>query len=311
MRSTLFRSMLAMRSFTSLEGVATTRRVKRLAMICVWGCAFAALAGERVLEGLPGLDFSKLGAPAQKELATVFTDEFDYCGRPLTLAASLKKGDSCRHTKRMASLAASYANEGQPAQEIINQLAKYNTSFNHKRNTFKIDERTCKGAKDAKVTVVEFADFECPYCNAARPMMSELAKRPGVRVCYAAFPLSAHPNSVPAGQAALFARDAGKFWQMHDLLFENQMGLSEAAIKGFAKQLGLDADALGKAMAAGKYKDELEATKEAGKNAGVDSTPSVYVNGRKLTLGISMDSLSATVDDELDWVQGSGAWASN
>ncbi len=270
-----------------------------------------AQAGERVLEGLPGLDFSKLGAPAQKELATVFTDEFDYCGRPLTLAASLKKGDSCRHTRRMASLAASYANDGQGAQEIINQLAKYNTTFTAKRSSFKVDERTCKGSKDAKVTVVEFADFECPYCNAARPMMTELAKRPQVRVCYMPFPLSAHPNAVPAGQAALFARDAGKFWAMHDALFDNQMSLSETTIKALAKQIGLDPDALAKATAAGKYKDELEASKEAGKNAGVDSTPSVYVNGRKLTLGISMDSLAATVDDELDWVQGSGAWASN
>ena len=170
----------------------------------------------------------------------------------------------------------------------------------------------CKGPKDAKVTAVEFADFECPYCALARPMMAELVKaKPNVRVCYLPFPLSAHPNAIPSGQAALFARDQGKFWQMHDALFENQLTLSEGSIKELAKKLGLDDGALAKAMAAGKYKDELEASKEAGKNAGVDSTPSVYINGRKLTLGISADSLTATVDDELDWVQGSGAWASN
>ena len=308
-------SLVAMRSFTSREGVATTRGiVKRALFALTLACSAIALAGERVLEGLPGLDFSKLGAPAQKELATVFTDEFDYCGRPLTLAASLKKGDACKHTKRMAGLAAGYANEGQPATEIINQLARYNTSFTSKRHTFKLDERMCKGAKgsDAKVTVVEFADFECPYCAAARPMMAELVKtRSSVRVCYVPFPLSAHPNAVPAGQAALFAREQGKFWQMHDALFDNQLALNEGTIKELAKKLGLDADAMAKAMAAGKFKEELEAGKEAGKNAGVDSTPSIYVNGRKLTLGISMDSLAATVDDELDWVQGAGAWASN
>jgi protein-disulfide isomerase len=288
--------------------------VKRASFVVACLTALCALAGgERVLEGLPGLDFSKMPAPAQKELANVFTDEFDYCGRPLTLAASLKKGDACRHTRRMAGMAAAYANEGQPAQEIINALAKYNSSFGAKRYIFKIDERMCKGAvRDAKVTVVEFADFECPYCAAAKPMMAELVRqRPNVRVCYSPFPLSAHPNAIPAGQAALFARDAGKFWPMHDLLFENQLSLSEGFIKELAKKVGLDAEALGKAMAAGKYKEELEASKEAGRNAGVDSTPSVFVNGRKLTLGISMDSLSATVDDELDWVQGSGAWASN
>jgi protein-disulfide isomerase len=209
----------------------------------------------------------------------------------------------------MAALAAGYAAEGMPAQEIINLLAKYNLSFASSRRSFKVDERTCAGPKDAKVTLVEFSDFECPYCAAARPMLEDLQKgRPQVRLCWLPFPLSAHPNAIPAGQAALFARDAGKFWQMHDTLFINQLSLSEGSIKELAKKVGLDADALGKATAAGKYKEELEASKEVGKNAGVDSTPSLFLNGRKLTLGISPESLNATVDDELEW---SGAWPSN
>jgi protein-disulfide isomerase len=310
-------SMKAVRSFTSREGVATTRRIVKLSPpiaaavgLIAWACFAADMP--RVLADLPGFDFSKLNQSAQRELATVFTDEFDYCGRPLTLAASLKKPDTCKHTKRMAGLAAGYASEGQQAQEIINTLAKYNQSFSARRAPLKIDERMCKGAKDAKITIAEFADFECPFCNAARSTLIELIKaRPAVRVCFMPFPLSAHVNAVPAGQAALFARDAGRFWQMHDLLFDNQMSLSEGTIKDLAKKAGLDADALGKAMAAGRYKDELEASKEAGKNGGVDSTPTLFINGRKLTLGISIEALTATVDDELEWVQGSGAWASN
>src|SRR5256885_15286368 len=104
--------------------------------------------------------------------------------------------------RRMASLAASYAADGQPAQEIINALAKYNLSFGAKRFPFKIDERTCKGAKDARVTLVEYSDFECPYCAAARPMLEELLKaRPQIRLCWMPFPLSLHPNAIPAGQA--------------------------------------------------------------------------------------------------------------
>jgi protein-disulfide isomerase len=209
----------------------------------------------------------------------------------------------------VAGLAASLASEGEPATEIINTLAKYNLSFNNSRRTFKIDDRTCRGPKDAKVTIVEFSDFECPYCGAARPMLEDLQKsRPQVRLCWMPFPLTAHPNAIPAGQAALFARDNGKFWSMHDALFVNQMTLSEPFIKDLAGKLGMDSGALSKAMAAGKYKDELEASKEAGKNAGVDSTPTVYMNGRKLTLGISMDALVTSVDDELEW---SGSWPTN
>jgi protein-disulfide isomerase len=285
--------------------------VKHTLLTAISACLLstAAVADGAALPEIPGFDFSKLPPAAQTELSTFLRDEFDYCGRPLTLIGALKKGDACKHTKRMVALAATYAAEGQQGQEIINAIAKYNMSFGTKRHSFKIDERTCAGPKDAKVTLVEFSDFECPYCGAARPMLEDLQKaRPQVRLCWAPFPLSAHPNAIPAGQAALFARDAGKFWQMHDALFINQMALSEAAIKELAKKLGLDDAALGKVMASGKYKDELDASKEAGKNAGVDSTPTLYLNGRKLSLGISPESLAATVDDELEW---SGTWPSN
>jgi hypothetical protein len=108
-----------------------------------------------VLSNLPGFDFSRLPSPAKKELSNVLTDEFDSCGRPLTLLASIKKGDACKHTRRMVGLAASLTLEGSSANEVIVQLSKYNQTFGKPRANFKIDERTCAGAKDAKVTLVE------------------------------------------------------------------------------------------------------------------------------------------------------------
>ncbi len=266
----------------------------------------------RALADVPGFDFSRLPAPARRELLSVLTDEFDYCGRPLTLLASLKKGDACKHTRRLVGLAATQAAEGTPANEIIVALSKYNQGFNKGRATFKPDERQCLGAKDPKITLIEFSDFECPYCAAARPILEEFAKsRPQVRLCWMAYPLPMHPNAVYAGQATLFARDAGKFWQMHDALFDNQLSISEDFIRQLLGKQGLDVKAFDKARAAKKYLDELEASKEAGKQAGVDSTPSIYVNGRKYTLGLNVESLSLAVDDELDWLTGNSAWPSN
>jgi protein-disulfide isomerase len=296
---------------------ATTRRIVKsclLAALLAAGPALAQAGNEpaRVLSGISGMDFSKLPPPAQKELATVFTDEFDWCGRPLTVAASLKSASGCKHTRRLASLAAAQALEGAPATEIINALSKYNQSFSGKRIAFKPDERMCTGPTNARVTLVEFSDFECPYCAAARPMLEDVVKaRKDTRLCYQPFPLSGHAHAVPAAQAALFARDAGKFWQMHDALFENQLSLSEAFIKDLAKKQGLDVNALSKAMSAGKYVDEMTASKELGKTAGVDSTPTVYLNGRKLTLLIATDALNASIDDELEWTDGKNAWPSN
>ena len=87
--------------------------------------------------------------------------------------------------------------------------------------------------------------------------------------------------------------------------------MSEETIKGIIVKAGLDAKAFAKAVADKKYEKELEASKEAGKKAGVDSTPSIYVNGRKYTLGLSAEALNLAVDDELEWLAGNGAWPTN
>lgn len=264
-----------------------------------------------VLRDIPGVDAARLAPASQRELATLLTDEFDYCGRPLTLAGTLKKGDACKHTRRLVAWAAGQIDKGGAASnDVIVELGRYNQSFGGKRFPFKPDERMCMGGGEKpKVTLVEFSDFECPYCGLARPLLEDFVKRrPEVRLCFAPFPLAGHPNAMVAGQAALFARDQGKFWAMHDALFENQLSLSDSAIKDLVKKLGLDVAAYAKAVAAGRYMDELNGSKDLGKNAGIESTPTLYVNGRKLLLPLSAESLALTVDDELDWLANSSAW---
>lgn len=314
--------MVARASFTSTDPVATTPAIvgrgdaRAFVGAVVAAVALGALPAAAADDGprleVPGFDFSRLAPAARRTLSTVLTDEFDFCGRPMTLLASLKKGDACAHTKRLVGLAASLAAEGAGADEVLLQLAKYNQGFNRPRARLTPDERVCQGPKDARVTVVEFSDFECPFCAAARPLVEKLVKlRPQVRVCWAAFPLQQHPFATLAGQAALFARDHGRFWAVHDGLFENQSSMSEATIKKLVGGAGLDVKAFEAAVKAGAYVDELAASREAGRAAGVDSTPSVFVNGRKFSLGLSQDTLLLSIDDELDWLAGNSAWPSN
>jgi protein-disulfide isomerase len=262
---------------------------------------------------VPGMDFSALSAPAQRELASVFTDEFCYCGCPHTLGACLKTHPTCKHARRMAALAASDAAAGTPGVEIILKLSKYYLSFRDQRQRFKVDERMCLGKKDAKVTLVEFSDFECPYCAVARPVLEKFAQENGanVRLCFAPFPLPNHPNATPAAKAALFARDHGKFWELHDLLFENQSRLSPETIRSLAAKLGLSAAEVSKAFESAKYGEELSASKDAGRAAGVDATPSLYVNGRRLNLALTPDVLRQTLEDELEWVSNQNRWATD
>lgn len=269
-----------------------------------------------VLSDIPGLDFSSLSPAAQKELAGVFTDEFCYCGCPHTLGACLKTHAGCRHARRMALLAAPAAAAGSSGAEIILELSRYYQSFREGRVQVRVDERMCRGAeaKDAQVTLVEYSDFECPYCGHVRPLLEKLAAdyaAKGLRLCYAPFPLAGHPNAIPAAQAALFARDHGKFWQMHDLLFENQAALTPVLIRQLAERLGLSSAALGKALDGNKYLDELNAWKESGKVARVDATPSLYFNGRKLTLPPDTETLAHSADDELEWIGNRNAWTAD
>lgn len=252
---------------------------------------------------------SNLAEPAQKELQAVFSDEFCYCGCPHTLGACLKEHPDCKHAKRMALLATGEASAGVPSTEIIVLLSKYYLSF-RERVKLTPDSRMCLGPTDAKVTLVEFSDFECPFCAAAAPLLEDFQKmNPDVRFCFQPFPLQNHPMALPAAQAALFARDQGSFWPMHDALFANQMSLSREKIVQLGVSIGLSAAELAKAIDSGQYLDELAQSKDLGRKVKVDHTPMIFVNGRSYLLGLSSEDLKHTVEDELEWQANGNAWA--
>lgn len=266
------------------------------------------------VSGIPGMDFSSLSPTAKRELATVFNDEFCYCGCPHTLGACLKSHTPCKHARRMAQLAARMVSEGSPATEVILSLSKYYSAFRDPRAQFKVDDRMCMGPASAPVTVVEFSDFECPYCAKARPVLEAFAKKHAqqVRFCYLPFPLSMHPNAKPAAQAALWARDQGKFWQMHDALFEHQANLKPESIAALATSLGLDGAKLAALLKTDAYKEELDGYRGQGRAAGISGTPSVYFNGRGLDLSfVEAEMLSHSLEDELEWSANKNAWAAD
>lgn len=273
----------------------------------------AAANPAAALQGIPGMDFSSLPPAAQRELATVLSDEFCYCGCPHSLGACLKQHPTCKHAKRMARLAASAIADGAAASEIIVAMSQYYASFREPRVDLKVDPRMCMGDANAPITVAEFSDFECPYCGKARPILEEFAKKNAskVRFCYLPFPLPMHPNAIPAGQAALWARDQGHFWEMHDALFANQANLSPAALPAIAKTLGLPGEKLQEVLKGDTYKQELEGFRNQGKAAGITGTPSIFYNGRPYKLVPDMDELTQSLEDEIEWRSNNNAWAAD
>ncbi|MGO9831162.1 MAG: DsbA family protein [Myxococcaceae bacterium] len=284
------------------------RHLRRALLALVWtaGAASAAAPTEA-----PPLDFSGLSESARQEVAEAMGEEYCGCGAPHTLATCLQTHTGCRHSRREVQLAAILAERGATAAELGVVLARYNLSFQQPRAKLPVDGRMCQGDAQAKVTLVEFADFECPICGVSRPVLEKFAQEHAgqVRLCYLPFPLAQHPNSMPAGQAALFARNHGKFWAVHDGLFENQTRLSPDVIREVVVKAGLSASAWDQALAQEEFRAELENFRDAGAAAGVQGTPTVYVNGRKVDFLPQADLLQLTLEDELDFQAHQGSWA--
>ncbi len=256
----------------------------------------------------PAVDTSALSPATRPEYDRVLEDEFCGCGSPHSLGQCLKAHPECRHSRRLAQLAALEAARGITAAEIGVELARYDQGFRDARQTFKVDERQCRGK--GPVTLVEFSDFECPHCAILRPALEKFAadNPTKVKLCWMSFPLTQHPNSMPAAQAALFARDKGKLWPVHDAIFDNQSRLSPEVLQEILTKAGITAADWRKALADKTYREQAEAQRAAGVAAGVNATPTVLVNGRKLDLAPAPEILAITVDDELDWQKTHGTW---
>jgi protein-disulfide isomerase len=158
-----------------------------------------------------------------------------------------------------------------------------------------------KGPESARITLVEFSDFECPYCSAAAPKVDAImaAYPKDIKLIYKQFPLSMHPHAEMAAEASLAAREQGKFWEMYELLFKNYRQLSHARILEIAKSLGLDMNKFQAELDSGKYKKEVEKDIADGDAANVYGTPAFYINGKQYNGELSLAALKPIFAKEL------------
>ncbi|HEY6747487.1 MAG TPA: thioredoxin domain-containing protein [Mycobacteriales bacterium] len=152
-----------------------------------------------------------------------------------------------------------------------------------------------RGAADAPTTVVEYGDYECPYCAAARPVLATLVDEGQIRLVFRNFPLAEiHPYALTAALAAEAAAAAQRFWDMHDLLFRHQRRLRDVDLAGYAARLGLPpASVVGDAAQA--YGDKVEADFASGLASGVRGTPSLFLDGRPYTGPVEVAALRSAL----------------
>jgi protein-disulfide isomerase len=158
-----------------------------------------------------------------------------------------------------------------------------------------------KGPASAPVTIVEFSDYECPFCGRAEPTVKDLlAKYPGkIKLVYRDYPLPMHPKAPKAAEAAHCAGDQGKYWEMHDKLFSPGAKLEVADLKAHAREVGLDGARFDRCLDSGEKAKEVESHRKAGEEAGVSGTPAFFINGRLLSGAQPLEAFSAIVDSEL------------
>ena len=156
-----------------------------------------------------------------------------------------------------------------------------------------------QGSDDAKVTLVEYGDYECPHCGRAHPIVKRLQKQFGdsLRFVFRNFPLNEmHPLAEPAAEAAEFAATHGKFWEMHDGIFEHQSQLSVEFLSGLAKKNGMDPQALADALGSGAFEEHVKQDFMGGVRSGVNGTPTFFINGQRHDAAPDFESLSEAIE---------------
>ncbi|TMB59421.1 MAG: hypothetical protein E6J56_00275 [Deltaproteobacteria bacterium] len=157
-----------------------------------------------------------------------------------------------------------------------------------------------RGPKNASVTIIEFSDYQCPFCQKAEDVVDQVMKTYGdkIRLVYRDYPLPFHPNARPASEAAACANAQGKFWEYHAKLFHGD-GLEPEKLKTYADQVGLDRKKFDDCLEKKPFKAEIDKDVKDGEKAGVNGTPAFFINGRMLSGAQPFEKFKEVIDDEL------------
>jgi protein-disulfide isomerase len=158
-----------------------------------------------------------------------------------------------------------------------------------------------RGNPDAPVTIIEFSDYECPYCRRSQATIAQVKEKyqEKVRLVFKDFPLAFHRRAVPAASASRCAGEQGKYWEYHDKLFSGT-SLQDSDFKRYAEELSLDAEKFDECLKSGRHEEAITADTTQGQSVGVTGTPAFFVNGRLLSGAQPLDAFSRIIDEELE-----------
>jgi protein-disulfide isomerase len=237
--------------------------------------------------------YRSLPSPNPNEVEAFYLAQKDHVNQPFS------------EIKSQMEQALIEARRQQARQELLNKLRQASNVailLPRPRIDVATDPSRLRGNPDAPVTMVEFSDFQCPFCRTAEPTVKEvLAKyKDKIRFSYRDFPLKQiHPLAEQAAEAARCAGEQNKFWEYHDLLYGDQTTLDQASLTEIARTVGLDLNRFSACLASGKFKAPVDSDFQAGIRAGVSGTPAFYINGVFLSGAQPLSAFEKIIDTEL------------
>ena len=259
---------------------------RKLALLLSLTVVCLAQGDWQTMTNLPGVDWQGLTGAKQAMALKIIRSEACTCGCDMKVAECRMKDHTCADSKKLAKGVVKDAAAGMTETAIRADLKKIAAEPSPLLDDpVKISTvgDPVRGPTAARVTVVEFSDFQCPYCSKAvaetKALMRQFPK--DVKLVFKEFPLEDHAQAEFGAEAALAAHAQGKFWEMHDLLYAGYPNLSRATVMGYAQKLGLDMKRFTAEVDSHKYKAEVGSEEQQGEDAGVAGTPTFFINGRK------------------------------
>jgi protein-disulfide isomerase len=231
---------------------------------------------------LPGVDTSMLTPREKREWSQYVSTLLAPCSDvPVSIAQCVQDKRSCSKCAPAAKYVLRGVRDGLSQEQVEKS---YKNRFDpEKIKNVPIDGSSSKGPEAGPLTLIEFADFECPFCAMEAPILEKSwqSHKSQLRYVYKYFPISAHPHGESSARAAIAAGSQGKFWEMHDALFANRDHLEPSDVDGYAKEMGLDLVKFHADEQSKDTTDRIERDKKLASDVGVQGTPTIFINGRE------------------------------
>ncbi len=284
------------------------RRVFSYAGVCLLATACLSAQDWKTADSLPGVDLGPLSVSQKASVLKVLRSQGCSCGCNMRVAECRVLDPNCSYSKGMAAAVIEAISHGKTEEQA--KAAAIESKWGHVEKAKLLDDPVkipvagapSTGAQNGLITIVEFSDFQCPYCAAAVPQINAVLKAypTQVKLIFKQYPLEMHSQANLAAAAAISAQKQGRFWQMHDALFAHHDDLSRDTILALASQNGLNMGQFQKDLDSTEVKEGVVRDVQDGDHAGVEGTPTLFINGQRYNGPIALNSLKPVFEAELN-----------